>query len=160
VVGFPNPVTAGHYSAASGQSYVTSGGNAIFSGAGNWSSNPTGAIGATGPTFSAQTSTGPPIDIRELYPVMRQHRRLYINEMDRLSVQPNLLMSLIRNRIILIVQQDEFRYNADNLIEQYVAWLDDHNDGLYTVEKSFSSASLVVSFELEADMIQFTLAFR
>lgn len=158
-------VGAGQYSIGIGPtvtqtpSYKLGGG-----GGGNWNTSiaagtggPTGAIG---PTFGAQKPILPPLDIHTLNPVMRQHRRLYVNEIDRLSGQSSLMMNLARNRIILRVQQNAFRSDADDLIEQYVEWLDDHNDGLYTLEKSSSAASLVISFEIEADMIQFSLAFR
>ncbi len=78
-----------------------------------------------------------------------RHRQLFSHE---LSILPEMFSKMIRNRIIAI------DYESESSV-LYEEWLDENIDGMYTIYKH-SSGETIISFENEADMVQFVSSFR
>jgi len=99
-------------------------------------------------------------DISEFTPAIRQHRRLSDSDLAHLnSGQSELIMDIKRNRLLVTLPSSVTIRPISFWMEQYEKWLDDNISGFYTIESSSTSA-FVLSFEIEADMIQFVLAFK
>ncbi len=116
--------------------------------------------GATGPTSAKATPQVPPLDfdILKIKAKIQPHRCLYTDDLDRLGTcAPEIILALLRHR--LIMQLDVTKYDTSLLVPYYEAWLDQHMDGYYTLSE-ISYYSIIVSFQHEADMAQFLLAFR
>lgn len=127
----------------------------------------TGALGAVGATGNFNSfSNAPPLpyifelpeQLAQVTKTIRPHHRLY--EHDQSIVGHEIASNLIRNRIIIetspYVMSDDAR---TSMIDRYIEWLDGHNCGLYMI-KAIDKFDLVISFEMETDMIQFGVALR
>lgn len=129
----------------------------------------TGCVGATGPitvtqsnsTLSGRMAGLPYIDelprnLSEVTKVIRPHRRIYSGE----SCRTESMLNFIRNRVLVRTVEYYARNEDETIIGRYIEWLDDHNCGLYKIDETANKFEFVISFEMEPDMIQFTLALR
>jgi hypothetical protein len=113
------------------------------------------AMGVTGPTGSVAAHSNPvtiPAEITDMTIKVRPHHRVYQNEAAD--------SEFARNRLMVTVPEDQFRYSHEIILSKFVAWLDEHNTKPYMIEPDLVEAGYVISFICEGDMVQFALAFR
>ena len=95
----------------------------------------------------------PKVQVEDLKPTIRQHHRIYDEELVLLATaQPNLIVNFTRNRLLVGIE------NIAEGFDLYVEWLDQNVRGLYYIKRLVSK--LTISFEHETDLMQFVLSFK
>lgn len=151
--------TYGLTGAVGGMSGITSCG-AVGATGSTGNSGFTCVVGATGPLNTGRISGLPytdelPSSLCDVTKVIRCHRRVYRHE----PIGDEALLNFMRNRLLVRTVAYYSRNESDTIVGRYVDWLDDHNSGLYLIDET-SQCELVVSFEMESDMVQFAIALR
>ena len=121
-----------------------------------------GAMGPTGPSGFSISSRKTFSELSEFTPTIREYRRLFDSDIAHLnSGQSELTIAMKRNRLLVTLPAEAA--NSRSLqywIEKYERWLDDNISGFYMLEGGATGDRFVLSFETEADMMQFALAFK
>ena len=102
-----------------------------------------------------------PADISQVKPLIRQSHQLYSDDLERLkTISPELITSLARNRLVITLPNDALRtISVDEWMEKYNIWLDENIHGFYTMN-SFQPTNFILSFEIEAELVQFAMSLK
>lgn len=111
-----------------------------------------GVIGATGAS-NQDMQTRP---LAELTGSIRPHRRVYSTD----KVSSDVHMGFVRNRIIVRTGMSLCASEVQFMQNRYGDWCDENICGLYAIEVLQERQAIMVSFELEGDLMQFNLALR
>jgi hypothetical protein len=101
-------------------------------------------------------------DLADVKPAIHQHRRLYADDLPLLaSSLPELIAGLVHNRLVVAMPEDAIAMlNLSEWLVQYEAWLDENLSGFYRIDVHGDGNRFILSFESNADMMQFALTFR
>lgn len=115
-----------------------------------------GATGATGPIQPPSRLNVLSKPLPQLTRNITAHRRVYESDL----LPPDIFVSFVRNRVIVDVASGVLFSDLPYLIERYSEWCDAHNAGLYMIEAMTQRVGIMISFEMDADLMQFNLGLR